>query len=292
MISIIICSINKTLAEQVQKNIAETIGTVWETIVIDNTQYPKGITQVYNIGASKAQHDILCFVHEDVIFSTQNWGKKLIEYFNTDSELGLIGIAGSKYKSNKPSGWYNNLKQADCCNIWHLDAQGKKQHLFLNPDTQSSYQEVVSLDGVFLCTRKKVWNETKFDEELLKGFHLYDIDFSVRVSKRHKNIVIYDINIVHLTEGGSFGNHWLEDTLRWHKKYRPQLPIFTNNLKPNIHFYNKVVIRTWLNRLKNEKIIFRKRIKWLISSRFWSYPSTWPYAILFLLKRLLKKNNI
>ena len=63
MISVIICSINKNFAQQVQDNIAATIGVVWEPIIIDNTVSPKSITAVYNLGAAKAQYEILCFVH-------------------------------------------------------------------------------------------------------------------------------------------------------------------------------------------------------------------------------------
>ena len=157
MISVIICSANQAFAQQVQKNIAETIGVTWEPVIIDNTQSPKGITHIYNLGAARAQYDILCFVHEDVLFQTQNWGVKIIESFKNDNSLGLIGIAGSKYKSKTPSGWYSGFPELDCCNITHLNNDNQKQSIYFNPSPGSQTQRVIVLDGVFLCCPRNVW---------------------------------------------------------------------------------------------------------------------------------------
>jgi hypothetical protein len=71
----------------VQSNIASTIGAQWEPIIIDNTINAMPITKVYNLGASKAKYDILCFVHEDVFFDTENWGLKVVESFRQDPAL-------------------------------------------------------------------------------------------------------------------------------------------------------------------------------------------------------------
>ena len=85
MVSVIICSINKTLARQVEQNIQETIGVPWELILTDNTELKKGITWVYNEAASRARFEILCFEHEDVLFGTANWGALIQQYFKNDS---------------------------------------------------------------------------------------------------------------------------------------------------------------------------------------------------------------
>ena len=118
------------LAAQVQQNITDTIGVPWEAIIIDNTISPKGITQVYNKAAAQAKFDILCFVHEDVLFTTQNWGETLINTFKADNRVGLIGVAGSKYKSKLPSGWFSGISAIDCCNIAHLDKDNNQQVMY------------------------------------------------------------------------------------------------------------------------------------------------------------------
>ena len=289
MISIIICSINKAFAEQVQKNIDQTIGVVWEPIIIDNIISPKSITQVYNIGAAKATYDILCFVHEDILFKTQQWGIKLVEHFANDKELGLIGIAGSKYKSKTPSGWFTGIPEFECCNILHLDSSGNEQNIYFNPVPNSLSQDVIVLDGVFLCCPKSIWKEIQFDEVLLKDFHLYDVDFSFRVTEKYKAIVSFEINIIHLTQGGSFGNKWVEYTLLWHEKMKGKLPACTIKLPLKEKQIEKQILKLWLIRLKHENIKLSNKLNWLRSIKIFQNFSAWPYTLLFLVKKYFKK---
>ncbi len=288
MISVVICSINKILAAQVQQNIAETIGVVWEPIIIDNTIHPKSITAVYNQGAAIAKYEVLCFVHEDVLFTTKNWGEILINAFVNDSELGLIGVAGCKYKSKVPSGWFSGIAAIDCCNITHLNKANNKQIMYYNPDAHKVIQEVVVLDGVFLVCPKKIWQEVKFDSQLLNGFHLYDVDFSFRVAEKYKVAVVYTIDLVHLTQGGSFSNEWLKYTLLWHQKMAHRLPCILKNLNINSSNIDAIIVKNWLIRLKHESITTVNQFKWLIKVKIWAQFAAWPNVPFFLLKKYFK----
>lgn len=289
MISVIICSINKGFALQVKKSIEATIGVTWESIVIDNTEFPQSLTQVYNIGASRSKYDLLCFMHEDIIFQTQNWGTKLLEYFANDNSLGLVGVAGSKYKSKTPAGWYSSLAELDCCNITHINTENEEQKIYFNPLPGSLIQPVVVLDGVFLCCPKKVWQDVKFDDILLKNFHLYDIDFSVRVAGKYKVIVTFEIDILHITKGGHYGNKWLEETLLWHKERKAALPAYIPGLDLKIKKVEKRILKTWLIRLKHENISLTNKLQWLYDIQIWKQAQAWPYVILFLLKSVFTK---
>ena len=104
-ISIIICSKNGFLEDELVENIKTTIGSEYEIIVIDNSKNKYSIFEAYNIGIKNSIFPYLLFVHEDVLFHSQSWGEILISYFNNDLKLGLIGIAGSKTKEKIPSTW-------------------------------------------------------------------------------------------------------------------------------------------------------------------------------------------
>ena len=285
MISVIICSINEVFASQVKKSIIDTIGVECEFIIIKNTQNPKGLGKVYNLGASRAKYDYLCFVHEDVFFNTYEWGQKIVTYFKNDRNLGLVGIAGSKYKSKTVSGWYTGIAEFDCCNIWHLDRKNELTRIYFNPDRQMAVQQVVSLDGVFLFSKKTVWQEIGFDETLLSGFHLYDLDYSLRVAEKYKVLVTFEIDINHIVKGMHFGNHWLNYTLMWHKVYSEKLPITVTNEKINPNTIESRIRKTWLLRLKHEKLSFYNKFRWLSAIKAWRYFSAWPHVVLFLIKR-------
>lgn len=292
MISVIICSINKVFANRVQKNIAETIGVAWESIIIDNTLSPQSITAVYNQGAAKANYDTLCFVHEDVLFQTTGWGLRIASAFNQDERLGLIGVAGSKYKSKTPSGWYTGFTELDCGNITHLNQDGKNEKLYFNPEPGTTAQEVVTVDGVFMCCPKKVWEDVKFDEVVLKDFHLYDLDFSVRVAEKYKVIVTFEIDIIHITKGAHYGNRWLESTLIWHRYMQKKLPAGTPDYNVYCHKFENKILKTWLIRLKHEQLSLSNKLHWLYQIKIWAHIAAWPFIVLFLFKTNASKKLV
>lgn len=284
MISVVICSVSDAFARQVRENIDATIGVEWEPIIISNNISPKSITQVYNSGASMATNDLICFVHEDVLFQTPNWGGKISEYFTKDRDLGLVGVAGSKYKSKTPSGWYTGISEFDCCNITHQDRNNQLQRIHFNPVPGSQMQPAVVLDGVFLCCRKAVWEQIRFDEDLLKEFHLYDLDFSLRVSEKYKVIVTFEVDILHLVKGMHYGDSWLKNTLIWHRNIRHRLPACIDGIKSDQKAVENKIRRIWLIRLKHEHIRFSNKLRWLSAIRIWFHISSWPYTVLFFIK--------
>ena len=96
MISIVICSINEDFLKEVSANISSTIGELaYEIIAINNKVEQLSIFEAYNKGADKSQYHHLIFLHEDILFKTQNWGEIIIEKFK-DEQLGLLGIVGTK----------------------------------------------------------------------------------------------------------------------------------------------------------------------------------------------------
>jgi glycosyltransferase involved in cell wall biosynthesis len=90
MISIIICSRNLGIDPKLSTNITSTIGCEYELIVIDNSQNKYSIFQAYNIGIEKSTSEIICFVHEDVLFHSKD-----LMYFSTMSLLIFNSIFDS-----------------------------------------------------------------------------------------------------------------------------------------------------------------------------------------------------
>jgi hypothetical protein len=225
MISIVIASINEQLLKKIKENIKSTVGVPYEIIAINNLNTGKGICQVYNEASNIAKYEYICFVHEDVSFKTINWGINVIEHLK-EQNTGLIGIAGSTYRSLIPSGWFTPFEFGT--SDWRLSIyQGKKNETdtlfeFINPLNEKA-SEVICLDGVFLCTKKLILEKHKFDENLIKGFHGYDIDFSLNVLTSYKVKVIYNIHLEHFSTG-EFKNAWLREIDKVQRKWEDLLP--------------------------------------------------------------------
>lgn len=231
MISIIICSINPSLLKKVSKNITETIGVPFEIIAIDNRINNLGICQVYNNGAAQGKYEFLCFIHEDILFHTPDWGINLLDHFS-DKKVGLIGTAGGVVKSKFHSSWWYNLssKTTQRKNIIQHSKEGSK-HEYLNPMNEKT-SDVLLIDGVFMACRKEIWEKYPFDEINFPKFHFYDLDFSFSVHQQYKVKVVYDVLIEHFSKG-SYNKEWIQSAEQFTKKWRHKLPEYLADLSKN-----------------------------------------------------------
>lgn len=284
MISIIICSKDAKLSTQVKENIAETIGLEHEVIIIDNNVDSKGICKVYNEAAAKAIYDILCFLHEDVLFVTTNWGNILVNQIAEG--VDVIGIAGSKYKSSTPSGWFTTLADLDCCNIIHKNKLGEfKKDLFKSPESNATIEKVCCIDGVFIACKKEVWNRIRFNEELLKGFHVYDLDFSLRAAKIYTVAVTYLIDLIHFSYG-SYDEAWVKETFIFHDYYKNNLPQTIQGINTNLYVKNEWKIeKFWLKKLRKSKLSKEYKRLWIKKVKAWQRPIMWKRTIRLILSK-------
>lgn len=233
-VSVIICSVDSHKASEVERNILSTSGTECEVIIIDNSVNQWPIAKAYNEGAKGAKYDTLLFIHEDVRWLCSGWAKPVLELLS-DSSTGVIGMAGSDIRLNVPSphSW-SSMKGREISN--YMVPIGKKAddiHDFRLYRSEykdlRKFQPAVTLDGVALFVRKEVWRQYPFDEEILTGFHCYDIDFTLTIHNAGwKNYVYVWENIwfLHYSHG-SFRKDWYEATILIHdKKWRRMLPAF------------------------------------------------------------------
>ena len=93
MISIIVCSKFPTLSKELLDNISQTVGTDYEIVSIDNSQAKYSIFEAYNEGVARSKGEYLCFMHEDVVLRSSNWGNT-VERVLSHKDVGAIGVAG------------------------------------------------------------------------------------------------------------------------------------------------------------------------------------------------------
>lgn len=273
MISIIICSVSEEMLANISLNIEKTIGVPYEIIAYDNSLGKKGICEVYNNGANIAKFEILCFTHEDIEYQTKDWGKIVLDIFYERQNVGIIGVVGSSYKASIPSGWgaegfegettYSNYIQS------YKRKNAKTELIHHNPGKEN-LANVSCVDGMWICTTKSIVMQKPFDEELLKGFHCYDIDFCLNVGQDYDVLVTFNILMRHFSEG-SFDKHWLSDTLNIHEKWKNILPKITSDISKS-----------------KQEIIEKRAFKSLIKS---FYKKNFPLKKVFETLRLYKKDK-
>ncbi len=225
LISIIVCSIRPDEAEALRVNVAQTIGVEHELIIHDNRGSDKGICQVYNECAAKAQGEYLCFAHEDISFLTNDWGGEIISKLSEPS-CGVIGFAGSVVKYAYRYGW-QGVRRFTRKN--YLSKSSSKRESLRKTECVEPYSEVICLDGMCLFVRKDVWAEFGFDQQQFEGFHSYDTDFTTSVAYGgYHNYVCHSVLIEHRSVG-SFSKSWYESVMLYNAKWADKLPLYAKS---------------------------------------------------------------
>lgn len=237
MISAIVCTRNQTLRKQFEYNLAHTIGVTYELIFIDNSEGKYGLCQAYNRGAYQSQYPYLCFVHEDVLFRSQGWGDTLISLLN-DPVIGAVGVAGGTYKAATISGWWDVPEPCLKKHLIQHNPDGSTQKVNLQP-TDGCSTEVTTLDGVFLSTRREVWQQHPFDENVFSGFHFYDTDFCTQIGQAYQVVVTSEITLEHLSSGKPASIGWIENAIKYHQKWKNYLPLAVTASSYATRFYGE-----------------------------------------------------
>lgn len=293
MISIIIASVDPNLLSEIKINIDKTIGVSYEVIAFENKISPKGLGEIYNLGASRAQFDIVCFVHEDVRFETRNWGRCVLNAFRNNERLGLLGVAGCRYKTLAPSSWFC-FEGYDYLHHISVIQEFKYESNRLPLDHTLAYEKsaqvpVVCLDGVLLISKKSIILEYGFDEKLLSGFHGYDLDISLAIGKNYQVVATTEFAITHFSEG-KYDQSWLDAAMAVHRKWKHTFPRATIELSKRQQVYlEKRNMRYFLHLMKLLKTPLFKMLKWLWKSQL--YREIGWFKFLKLHKELVTKRD-
>ena len=245
MLSIIICSKDSELSADFTENVKKTVGVEYELVLIDNSDNRYSIFSAYNEGVRKSKYPCLCFVHDDVIFHSNGWGKNVISHLN-NLNTGIIGLAGGDMAGKVPSYWYALNRSS---NLIQSDWTGKQptHHLFDPEGYDKLSRSVIILDGVFLCARKNLFEKKQFDESI-GGFHGYDIDICLQsVFSGYHNYVIYDVLLEHLSMGNANKSYY-ENLMKVHEKWNEFFAVFEHSIPEE--FKQKMTLKLEEHKLK------------------------------------------
>ena len=188
------------------------------------------LTQVYNKALKEASNDIVLLCHDDIMFDTKSWGRKLLKHFE-ESDYGILGVAGT---TNLPASgrWWED--QSKMVGIVNHESDGKRWESKYSKNWINEIIDTVIVDGLFIAVHKnKIKNN--FGEDI-KGFHFYDLDFCVSNYLEDVKIgVIFDIRITHKSVGQT-NEQWEINREYFLEKYDENLPIF---MKPEIRIPSK-----------------------------------------------------
>lgn len=215
-----------------------------EIIFIENNG-EFSLTQVYNKILDQATYDIVLLIHDDLILPA-NFDKKLHENFE-NSNYGILGVAGT-CNLNESGIWWEN-RSSLVGKVWH---QTEEKTYATNFSKENSYiNEVVVIDGLFIGIHKKRISH-KFNE-LIPGFHFYDVSFCVDNFNSNVKIGVFFYGKLIHKSVGKLSDAWKDNRSLFLQLYGKQ----QYNLSPSLNYKN----------LTYDKVIANKSVAIIIPSK-------------------------
>lgn len=181
------------------------------------------LPKIYNLGLKDSEHDIVVFMHDDLILETSNITPKVVRLFNENPEYGIIGLAGT---DNLISGMWWQDKESMYGVVGH-EHEGKRH---VNHYSKKSFgdkpKEVVIVDGLFMMVHKKRIKHT-FNEEF-KGFHFYDLPICVENHLDGVKIGVTTKIMVTHKSIGMVNKQWEKNKLFFEALYEKNFPLRVN----------------------------------------------------------------
>jgi hypothetical protein len=206
----------------VQKgNIAKTVGTAYEYLVIDGSRGPYRVAPAYNWAIGQMKGDIAVFLHDDCYFMNMNWGPALEAKFAADPSLGVAGVAGTQHLFADKSSWTAAGRPFVKGRIvYHLQNGDFFAAVFSN---EKGDHEVVACDGSCMAVRAEVFRAIRFDEQTFTGAHFYDIDFCLQLQGRNRLVVTSDMTVKKRSQP-VFDDEWKKAGELFLQKHSKNLP--------------------------------------------------------------------
>ena len=220
---------NLTIAFSTRKKEELYIQQLKETSGIRNVEVlcyenPNGESQtkIYNKALKEAKNDIILFCHDDIIFNTKKWGKRLLKHFS-ETDFGVLGLAGTR-KLPESGRWWDDINQSlsNMVGIVNHSNEGRTWESKYSRPFINNVIPVVMLDGLFFAVnRKKIVKN--FNEEV-SGFHFYDVDFTFTNHLEGVKVgVMTNIRITHKSVGET-NEEWEENRKLFVERHSKNLP--------------------------------------------------------------------
>ncbi|MBB6624733.1 glycosyltransferase family protein [Clostridium gasigenes] len=163
-----------------------------------------GIAFAYNqcMESSTAKYKV--YLHQDVYIRNMNFINDLLNIFNLDKDIGLIGMCGAKTLPASGVWWESSITVGRV----YESHTGHLSLLEFNK-INSNYEEIEAVDGLLIATQY----DLKWRDDIFKGWHFYDLSQCLEfINKGYKVVVprqetpwcVHDCGLVNTSNGFDF----------------------------------------------------------------------------------------
>lgn len=180
-VDFIICVNDEKQYKRCEENIDRLRVPEDYTVSIVTVREAKDIFSGYDYGQGLSDAPIKIYMHQDVVILNENLIEDIIRIFDTDHNIGIVGMVGTK---TMPSSgvWWQGTKRIGKV----YDDHTGTMELLAFDDAQGDYEEVDAIDGLFIATAK----DYRWRKDLFRGWHFYDASLCGECKKAGHKVVV------------------------------------------------------------------------------------------------------
>lgn len=205
--------------KEFEEHVKKTIGIKDYELIFYINPGTHSLTELYNKGLKDSKNKYVLFCHNDIKYLKSGWGKRYIHHLEY-KDFGIIGHAGTTKLTDSGRWWDNSHLMVG--QVWHQhtdEQSGKTMKWESRYSGNFGYEviETINLDGLAFCINKdKI--KVNFDENI-KGFHFYDLDFTLANHLAGVNVgVMFENPILHKSIGMT-NEQWEESRQQFVNKW-------------------------------------------------------------------------
>lgn len=135
----------------------------------------------YKEGCSATDALYKVFLHHDVFILNTGFIKNIIDIFNVDDNIGMIGMVGVTHMPDSFIMW----DAERCGNIFVGQRKADYSSYNYSPEIDG-YEEVEAVDGLLLATKGTL----RLRDDIFDGWDFYDVSMSYEMRKSGRKIVV------------------------------------------------------------------------------------------------------
>ena len=193
-VSVVICSIDDAKHDRAVALYRRLFSSVRHEII--SIRNARSLAEAYNWAVHSSVADIVVLSHDDVDVLADDFAARLFDHLRS---FDAVGVIGSMRADGPAVGWSGHPHLRGWI-THHSPNEAQWQVDVL--DHRAVAGNITVLDGVFMAARREVFKAVPFDAALFDGFHLGDIDWSLRSARAGFRLgVAADLSLVHASRG-------------------------------------------------------------------------------------------
>jgi hypothetical protein len=177
----------------------------YELVAIDNSRNAyRSAAQALNAGGERARGKYIMFVHQDVVLTSSSWLESAERLLDSVFDLGVAGVAG---KSQKGPWTLSNIEN------------GSPPHPAGH--FRIAFPTVVqTLDECLVIVPGSVFAQHKFDEQVCPDWHLYVVEYCLRLKQTAFQSYVIPLSLYHKSTGFPLPKAYYSTLSNISQKYR------------------------------------------------------------------------